>query len=192
MKVHFMTAVDGNSQDFKKIVSTIEKLGHELVTKHYLERKIDEIIKESPAESELYAKKAQSWIKKADILIFETTKPDVSVGYEVALALNMLKPVIVLYNEELGLPPHSLKGYNLEKLQVLGYNNHTLEEILELALEHASDSADVRFNFFISPKIGNYLDWISRRKKIPRSVYLRRLIDNDMQMNSEFQEDFTL
>lgn len=192
MKIHFVVAVDGNKHDHESIAKTIEKLGHELVTEHFLTRKLEEIVKESPAESELYAKKAQTWIKKADIVLFETTKPDVSVGYEVALALNMMKPVIVLYNEESGYPPHSLKGYNLEKLQVLGYNAHTLPEILELALEHASESADVRFNFFISPKIGSYLDWISKNKKIPRSVYLRKLIEHDMEDNDEFEQDLQI
>ena len=32
----------------------------------------------------------------------------------------------------------------------------------------------------LKPKIANYLDWIARKKRTPRAVYLRRLIEEDM------------
>ncbi len=191
MKIHFVAAVDGNIDDYTRIVRIIEKKNHELITNHYLERKLDEIVSESSAESELYAKKSQLWMKKADVVVFESTKSDASVGYELAVALNLLKPVIVLFHENKGIPPHSLKGVSSEKLQILGYDDETLSEMLELALEHASEISDVRFNFFISPTIGTYLDWISKNKKIPRSVYLRNLIERDMEDNEEYGADST-
>ncbi|MFZ1721439.1 MAG: hypothetical protein WAU07_02955 [Microgenomates group bacterium] len=186
MKIHFMAAVDGNKEDYKRIIDSIEQLNHEIITRHYLERSIREIINESPSDSELYARKVLRWIKKADVIVYETTKPDVSVGYELALAVNLMKPVIVLYNEQVGVPPHSLKGVDSEKIQVIGYKADNLSEIIDLSLEHAIDVSDVRFNFFISPTIGQYLDWISKNKKIPRSVYLRNLIEKDMEQNEEY------
>ena len=68
------------------------------------------------------------------------------------------------------------------------YNDGNLETVLADALDYASSHQDVRFNFFISPAIGNYLDWISKEKKIPRSVYLRNLIEKDMEENEEYHE----
>jgi hypothetical protein len=189
MKVHFMGAVDGNQDNYKKIVEKIIASGHELVTTHFLERSIDEIQQESPAESELYAKKSHKWIRLADIVIVETSRTDVSIGYEIALAMNMMKPVIVLYHKDSPNIPFSLKGVNSDKLQVLSYNDDTLGEMLGLALDYASETSDVRFNFFISPSIGLYLDWISKHKKIPRSVYLRTLIERDMAENEEYHAD---
>lgn len=186
MRVHFMSAVDGDKDLFAKITATIDSLGHELVTNHYLERKVEDIKLESSSESELYAKKVHKWIRKADVVIFETTKPDVSVGFELALALNMMKPVIVLYHKDNGIRPFSLQGISTDKLQLLSYDENTLVETLTLALEYALETSDVRFNFFISPSIGVYLDWISKYKKIPRSVYLRSLIEQDMLDNEEF------
>ncbi len=187
MKVHFIADVDGDKTDYKKIISTIESLNHTIVTRHYLERKIEEIVQESPAESELYAKRSMRWLKNADVVIFETTKPDVSVGYELAVAVNLNNPVIVMYHNTKGTPPNSIKGVESEKLQIIGYDDSTLVEILEIALENAHDSTDVRFNFFISPSIGSYLDWISKNKKVPRSVYLRNLIQRDMEENEEYR-----
>ncbi|MCA9368883.1 MAG: hypothetical protein H6773_03205 [Pseudomonadales bacterium] len=187
MKVHFAAAVDGSKEDYKNICNLIEKIGHTVVTDHYLNRTISDIEKETPAEAELYAKRSMRWIKNADVVVFETSKPDVSVGYELAVAVNLLKPVVVMYNNEKAQVPNSIKGVESDKLQIIGYSEHTLEEILDISLENAHDSQDVRFNFFISPAIGNYLDWISKNKKIPRSVYLRNLIQKDMEENEEYR-----
>ncbi len=187
MKIHFGAAVDGDKKDYQKIYEVIEKLGHSVVTDHYLTRKIEDINNETPSEAELYAKRSMRWIKNADVVLFETTKADVSVGYELAVAVNLHKPVVVMYHNEKGRAPNSIKGVESEKLQITGYDDETLAEILDISLENAHDSSDVRFNFFISPAIGNYLDWIAKNKKIPRSVYLRTLIQNDMEANEEYR-----
>jgi hypothetical protein len=63
---------------------------------------------------------------------------------------------------------------------------------IPMLLDFASDQQDTRFNFFISPKHQNYLDWIAKYKKVPRSVYLRELIETDMANNSEFIESSVL
>lgn len=187
MKIHFMSnVISGNKKDFLLISETIEELGHELVTRHVVERNPKELKTESSADAELYSKKAQSWIKRADIVLFETTQPDVSIGYEVATAMNLGKPVIILYKKDSSDAPHVLKGIDSEKLQILGYDNNTLKELVKVAIEYAQESVDVRFNFFISPSISGYLDWISLNKKIPRSVYLRNLIETDMDENDEY------
>ena len=152
-----------------------------------MKRSIADINSETSAESELYAKRSIRWMKNADVIVFETSKPDVSIGYELAVAVNILKPVVVMYNNDKAQPPNSIKGVESEKLQIIGYNEHTLDEILDISLENAHDSADVRFNFFISPAIGSYLDWIAKNKKVPRSVHLRNLIQRDMEENEEYR-----
>ncbi|NCN51129.1 MAG: hypothetical protein GW762_03130 [Candidatus Pacebacteria bacterium] len=187
MKVHFAAAVDGDKSDFKKICQFIHKLDHSLVTDHYLSRTLDDIDKESPQEAKFYVERSMNWIKTADVVVFETTKPDISIGYELAVAVSLHKPVIALYNDKKSNPPNSIKGVEKEKLQIVGYNEDTIDDVLDIILENAAESADVRFNFFISPAIGNYLDWIAKNKKIPRSVYLRNLIQKDMEDNEEYR-----
>jgi hypothetical protein len=188
MKIHFMGAVDGNKKDYKKIIEIVESLGHEVVTMHAFEREIKDIENESPQEAELVAKKLLQWIKASDTVIYEISKPDISIGYEVANALNLGKPVIVLYRSNGGAIPHGLKGLNSDKLQIDSYDDDTLPELLKVALDYAQDVSDIRFNFFISPALSNYLDWISQHKKVPRSVYLRDLIEKDMEKNREYTE----
>jgi hypothetical protein len=108
------------------------------------------------------------------------------MGFIMQKALELSKPVIALYHSNNS--PFFATGIENDKLQVIEYNDENLERVLADALDYAKDQADIRFNFFISPKISNFLDWMSKEKRIPRSVYLRRLIENDMAKNDEYKE----
>jgi len=68
------------------------------------------------------------------------------------------------------------------------YTLPELKRTLDYGLEEALNQVDVRFNFFISPQIGRYLDWVSQKKRIPRAVYLRKLIEEEMNSNTEYGE----
>jgi len=57
-----------------------------------------------------------------------------------------------------------------------------------MMFEKAREKVDVRFNFYISPEIGRYLDWISQRKKLPRSVFLRGLVERHMHVDKEYRD----
>lgn len=186
MKVHFIGALEGSKKDYEKIIRAIEKKGWEVLSTHSIERSLNEVEHETPEESELYVRKMQHWIKQADVVVVEATIQVLGTGYEIATALQLQKPVIVLYRPGVQNSPHVLKGIESDRLQIVMYNDDTLDESLKMALDLASDQADVRFNFFISPSIGNYLDWISKNKNIPRSVYLRTLIEKDMTSNKEY------
>ena len=48
------------------------------------------------------------------------------------------------------------------------------------ALAVAKDQLDCRFTMLLSPKIMTYLDDVVEKKKIPRSVFIRNLIEREM------------
>ena len=62
----------------------------------------------------------------------------------------------------------------------------TLERLMELGARayFVRGNADMRFTFFITSKIAVYLDKTSRDQKLPKSVYLRNLIEEDMKRRS--------
>jgi hypothetical protein len=188
MKVHFIGDLSGNKADYKKITDIVIKHGNDLVTDHSLTRTLKDLEIETPEDAELYAKRMSQWLKQADVVIVETTIPLLGAGYEIAVALQLSKPVIVLYRPDGKNTPHVLKGLESDKLQVIGYTDKNLEEALILALDYATEQADTRFNFFVSPSIVNYLDWVSKKKRLPRAVYLRRLIEEDMKSNEAYNE----
>ncbi len=169
---------------YKKIYDTIGKLGHKNLDDLVLKISEEKFYEGSQEDQTLFYEQTMKLIKSADTVILEVTVPSFSMGYVLHKALEMGKPVIALYQS--GNPPYFAQGIENEKLQVIEYDDESLQDTLVDAIEYAQGKADVRFNFFISPAIGNYLDWISKVKKIPRSVYLRNLIEKNMEDNDEY------
>lgn len=135
LKVHFMGAIDGDKDSYKVIIKKLEELGFFVVTKHSIERKIDDIRVESSSESFLVAEKIKNWIQISDIVIFEATKPDISIGYEIALSLNTVsKCVIVLYQDNQDNIPHELKGIRSKRFRLLPYSLKSLTKQLEMVI----------------------------------------------------------
>ena len=64
-----------------------------------------------------------------------------------------------------------------------------LKDVLKYAVEEAKNQLDVRFNFFVTPEILSYLDWITQRRRIPRAVYLRKMIEDDMKKNRDYEKE---
>ena len=189
MKIYFVCSPAGISdygEFYNKIYTMVEKSGHSHVGDFNTE--ISSVVV-NRVDEDLDVKKLHDRtmedLKKADICIFETSSKSLATGHLIGLALDMGKPVIALYTDS--KKPLFLSGIDNDKLQVVEYNEENLEESLKSALDYAQEQSDVRFNFFISPAIGHYLDWVAKNKKIPRSVYLRNLIEKDMANNEDYQ-----
>lgn len=125
-------------------------------------------------------------VKRADVIVVEGSVHSMSMGYLIEKALGMNKPVIVFHIPD--HPPFFFAGIDDERMQIVEYTIDKVNEVVEKAVEYAVSQQEVRFNFFISPAIGRYLDWISKVKKIPRSVYLRALIEHEMRENKEYKD----
>ncbi|MEX0896395.1 MAG: hypothetical protein WDZ94_05710 [Patescibacteria group bacterium] len=189
MKVYFTASLRGNlieGLDYKIIYKILEKSGHTHLDSTLLNSDIQEFYNNSASKQLNLYKKTHENIGRADVVILEVSVPSLSMGYVLHKALDASKPVILLYKK--GFDPHFAMSIQHDKLQVLEYDDANLERDMNTSLEIAQENADVRFNFFIPPKIGRYLDWISKFKKIPRSVYLRSLIEDDMRANQDYSD----
>ncbi len=188
MKIFYTASLRGVKSyrdELQNIFNIIEKLGHKnLDNVLFTIEDRDEFYKGAHDDKVNHYKRIIKSIKDSDIVILEVSTHSLSMGYMLHKALEMNKPVIALY--QTGNPPFFAQGIENDKLQVIEYSESDIENTLRDAIEYAQGKADVRFNFFISPSIGNYLDWISRVKKIPRSVYLRGLIEKDLSDNDEY------
>jgi len=188
MKVYFTSSIRGNTHkelNFKLIHGTLAKLGYEHLDDLVLNFDIQKFYQGNElTQSDLFRRTLEN-INKADVVVLEVSMPSLSMGYILQKSLDASKPVILLYKD--GFDPFFAMGINHEKLQVIKYDDENLLHELKDALRIAQENSDVRFNFFISPAIGKYLDWISKAKKIPRSVYLRSLIEKDMASSPDFE-----
>lgn len=191
MKIHFVTAVAGDNQMYQLIVRILEKAGHKIITKHYLTRRLSEIDAESQEDSRKYSRNSKKWMQKADLVVFETTLGDVSVGYELALAVQSCKPIIALYQNDIGNVPYSLKGVLSEKIQMFAYDKNTLEDLLVGAIDYAQSQIETRFNLFLTQETKSYLNWISSHKKVPKSVFVRDLIIEKLESDDLYKASLT-
>lgn len=191
MKIYFTAAVSKVPSDIRAnyflIVKSIEKLGHTVLASH-LEGKDENIIsKQNEKDALAVQRKMTAWKKQADLIVVEGSIPSFGVGQEISEALAENKQVIVLHIT--GRKPHVLAVQGESSLYVVEYSQENLKSVLDEYIEYARTRSDTRFNFFISPEIGAYLDWVAKKKRVPRAVYLRRLIENEMKDNKEYAKE---
>lgn len=190
MKIYFTAAISNIGPEMKKnyalIISHLEKLGHTVITSSPIANEKYDLSGQTDLDALSNQKKLSKWKKQADVVMVEGSTPSFGVGQEISEALVDNKQVIILYTP--GSKPHILISQNQESIYFAEYTQTTLNKVLEDYIEYAKANSDTRFNFFISPQIGSYLDWISRKKKLPRAVYLRRLIEDDMKLNKDYEE----
>lgn len=188
MKIYFTAAIaqkDEYGQYYSKIVEVLESKGHQVQHLHITQGSHTKVLAEDHEETSRYYRKMTKWITESDLVVAETSFPStLNVGHELTLALEKGKPVVLFYKKD--HDPILMHGVNSERLFLLEYTDETLAETVKEALEFAKDQADTRFNFFISPSLSHYLDWICQHRKVPRSVYLRQLIEDDMSKNTEY------
>jgi 2'-deoxynucleoside 5'-phosphate N-hydrolase len=188
MKIYFVGSISGRKKylsSYKLIVETLKKAGHQ-VTENTIEPTDDYVFNLTDDQKVEYYKQVLKWIRLSDVLVTEVSHPSLGIGHEISLALERGKPVLALYTE--GQAPHFLEGMGSDQIAVVKYDEQNLRTELASALDFVSQSADTRFNFFISPKHVQFLDWVAQTKKIPRSVYLRQLIEKDRDNHQEYLE----
>lgn len=189
MKIFFNASLTGKKlyqSNYLAIINQLEKLGHTIISAPVKTAELTKVTQASQQQAEKYYEDLMKSIAAADINVFEVSYPSTGIGHEIAVSLHKGKPVIALYVK--GKNPYIFDSVIDEKLQVLEYRISELDTLLKDAVEYATDQQDVRFNFFVSPEIQRYLDWVAKFKRTPRAVYLRELLEKDMRENKEWKK----
>lgn len=181
MTIYFTASVSAKQKyfdEYKNIINHLEALGHKVESKHIIDTTESQIQGETRDEILKFQTKVEQWIKKCDFIIADTSFPSVSVGYEIALALRIGKPILVFYGE--GGPPSLLTYYKDEKLVTERYTDKTYKDTIDNFINFVRGKNELRFTFFITPTIAVFLDEVARQEKLPKAVYIRKLIEKDM------------
>ncbi len=184
LKIYFTASLTAKQQylpNYKKIIEHIKSRGNDVIADHILKPTEQEVSLGTREERLAFHNQLEKWIHSCDGIVAETSFPSISVGYEISLALRVGKPVLILYSE--GEPPSLLAHHKDEKLLCERYTTPQLPSILDDFLHYIHSKSDLRFTFFITPNIASYLDDIAKKNKLPKSVYLRKLIEKDMDEN---------
>ncbi|MBU1327412.1 nucleoside 2-deoxyribosyltransferase [Patescibacteria group bacterium] len=181
MKVYFTASIVGKKyylSQYLNIVEVFKSRKHSIIADHILQATEEQINLGTKKERLDFHKKLEGWINSCDCMVVEASFPSISVGYEISMALHRGKPVLILYST--GDPPSLFAFHEDEQLITQRYTMDSLREIIDDFINFVKGAHDSRFTFYITSRISAYLDRVSMKKKIPKSVYLRTLIEKDM------------
>lgn len=100
MKIYFAGSIVGgreNAQIYAQIVEYLLAKGHEVPTAHVARADVLDWEKKNPPS--LIYERDMAWIRESDALIAEVSTPSMGVGYEIATALHLGKPVLCLHRQ---------------------------------------------------------------------------------------------
>jgi nucleoside 2-deoxyribosyltransferase len=123
MNIYFACTITGSREfesTYQSITKTLLADGHDVPTAHLADpgvKTLEGII--NPAE--VYDRDTL-WIQACDALVAEVSTPSHGVGYEVAYALSLDKPVLCLYSEGQKVSK-MLTGNPHKRLQVKAYQD---------------------------------------------------------------------
>ena len=98
MKIYFCGAILGGRQNaavYAVIVDHLEAMGHDVLTKHVA--RPDVVSSESGVTPRDVYERDMAWLAECGVVVAEVTTPSLGVGYELAEALRMRKPVLCVY-----------------------------------------------------------------------------------------------
>ncbi|MCA9371816.1 hypothetical protein KC726_02865 [Candidatus Woesebacteria bacterium] len=185
MKIFFYASPVSTEYDsqIKLVFEYIVSLGFKLIDKEPLRHDIREEIKKSMdgKVTEAYRKgliKFVDHVKNADICVFEVSFQSLGTGYLIDKALENNKPTIILYYKN--KRPHLLSVLDSDKILIHSYDEKNFKQVVKKLIKLAREKRDKRFNFFLSPKLLDYLDKTSKQHGITKSKFLRDLIVSHM------------
>jgi len=123
MNIYFACSITGGRQ-FEPIYQIITKslldAGHTVPTAHLAGENVINL--EGVVEPREVYTRDVNWIKGCDALVAEVSTPSHGVGYEIALALSIGKPVLCCYKSGLKVSK-MITGNTNEKLSVVPYRD---------------------------------------------------------------------
>lgn len=199
MKVYFAFStlnLENNLQDYKKIVDTIRKLGHEItidLISKAVTAKDTKVRLNSADKFEEFRKEAIGGIDDADLLIVEVSIPSSGAGLQIGYALTKRKPVLALYSPKLDKHsrPKIIQAMQSDLLRVKKYDKGSLKKILVDFFSNFPEQNLIKFNFIITREIESYLNWLQAQSGNSKSQVLRKkvieVIDTDKEYKSYLQ-----
>lgn len=140
MNIYFSCSLTGGreyEEIYGSIVDHLIARGHEVPTEHLARPEVMAL--EVVADPEEIYQRDIAWLTDCDAVVAEVSTPSHGVGYEIAHALNIGKPVLCCYRR--GVPVSKMiTGNNSDTLVVRTYEvDDQVNEILDLFLADLLD-----------------------------------------------------
>jgi hypothetical protein len=167
---------------YQRIVTKLEKMGHTIL-QDTTKVSLTDAINKTDQERIAYYQQVLDWIGQSDLVVLEVSFPStLHIGHELSVAISKGRPVVALYHQ--GKEPSFFLGLEEEKIFWGEYTDFDLEEIVREGVQYATNQTETRYNLFLSPKHIAHLDAMAKETKMPKSTYLRQLIEDDIKRKS--------
>jgi len=136
MKIYFAASIRGGRDDidiYAKLIAFLNQ-DNQVLTEHIGDPNLTSESQKHLTDSEIRNRDI-AWLKEADLFIAETSNPSLGVGYELATAEKLGKPVIILHNPAKTKLSAMINGTEYYQ-QIFTY--HTLSEALEILRKELS------------------------------------------------------
>jgi len=183
MIAYFTASIGGKKQhllNYLHIINVLKSKKILVISNHIIKSTESQITLEKKKERLKFHAQLEKWINSCQFMVAETSFPSISVGYEISLAIHIGKPVLILYSE--GNPPSLFPDHYNGSFVCEKYTLRTLNSTIDNFITYAQGLNDVKFTFWITREIASYLDRVSEKEKTPKSVHLRKLIEEDMKV----------
>ncbi len=134
-------------------------------------------------------KNMEKELRNSDVVVTENTYSIAGVGFDIATALNMKKPVLVLnLDSKPKAGPHPINTLDYKLLTYERYNEENLEKVLRKFVQEAKQKIDTKFILIISPQIDRYLEWAAEFKRMHKAQIVRNAVEEMMEKDPEFKK----
>lgn len=188
INVHLIAAkrnVLNDVETLRRISEIIRSKGH-IVMDDWVEIAHERVNKKGAVEiadwTSIYELNLEN-IAKADVVIAETSCDTFGVGYQIAIAVQQKKPILLLRREDADIDSFAT-GIVDSWVRRESYTKDNLESILFKFLDDNDITVkDMRFNFFIDRQIYNFLRWSSLKSGKTKAEILRDLVTREIERN---------
>jgi hypothetical protein len=129
MNIYFSCSITGGRQDehaYRAMVDLLLSAGHEVPTAHLSDP--DVLSQEAVVTAEEVYERDIAWVEGCDAVVAEVSTPSHGVGYEIAYALGLGKPVLCCFQEGRRISK-MITGNSHPTLRKLSYQ--TIPELVE-------------------------------------------------------------
>ena len=187
MLVHIVGSryqITSNIEHLRALVKCVQEEGHKVV-RDWIEPAYQNAKAGNRVADWVFVyKESLEAINKADVVIADSTIPSFSVGYQVAMAMQMKKPILVLNKEGVSDSPFA-SGIEVG-IVYKGYSPNNLKKIVtDFLQENDIQTKDMRFNFFIDRPIYNYLRWTAHKTGKTKAEILRDLVVREIDRDTK-------
>jgi nucleoside 2-deoxyribosyltransferase len=130
MKVYLSGAIRGGRQlqnIYQVILDFLQENDHDVLTYHVAKKNVLEMETEQ-SDTEIYTQDV-SWLEECEFVVAEVSTPSLGVGYEIAYIIDRKKPVLAVYDSQLGPISAMISGNTSSYITVLSYNS--IPQLLE-------------------------------------------------------------